>query len=291
LKRQTLLSLLAFGLLLAAAACGRLNSPQDKAGYAIGMSIGHSVYPVKDKLDLGRFNAGFEDAVAGKPGMDMQAVGAEIQKLRVNAPDVDAPKASYALGVNIGTNLARMKDDLSLPKVLSGLKDQLAGKTRLTDDEAHQILMDFSRRESEKANPVSEQDKAAAAKNKADGDAFLAENRKKPGVTVTASGLQYQVLKQGTGPKPTVNDKVRVHYRGTLIDGKEFDSSYKRKVPAEFPVTGVIPGWVEALQLMPVGSKYRLVIPAAIAYGDRASGAIPPGSVLVFEVELLAIVK
>ena len=128
--------------------------------------------------------------------------------------------------------------------------------------------------------------------NKKEGDTFLAANKAKPGVTTLPSGLQYKVLKEGTGPKPTPTDTVECNYRGTLIDGKEFDSSYKRGEPATFPVTGVIKGWTEALQLMPVGSKWQLVLPPDLAYGERGAGAdIGPNATLVFEVELLSIVK
>ncbi|MGH9569716.1 MAG: FKBP-type peptidyl-prolyl cis-trans isomerase, partial [Candidatus Angelobacter sp.] len=126
--------------------------------------------------------------------------------------------------------------------------------------------------------------------NKKEGEAFLAANKTKEGVITTPSGLQYKVLKQGTGPKPTTTDKVVCNYKGTLINGKEFDSSYKRGEPATFPVNGVIKGWTEALQLMPVGSKYQLFIPADLAYGERGAGAdIGPDATLIFEVELLSI--
>jgi FKBP-type peptidyl-prolyl cis-trans isomerase FklB len=132
--------------------------------------------------------------------------------------------------------------------------------------------------------------KEAGAGNRKEGDAFLAANKAKEGVKTTADGLQYKVLTEGNGPKPTANDTVTVNYRGTLLNGKEFDSSYKRGQPASFPVGGVIKGWTEALQLMPVGSKYQLFIPPDLAYGDRgAGGDIGPGETLIFEVELLSI--
>jgi FKBP-type peptidyl-prolyl cis-trans isomerase FklB len=128
------------------------------------------------------------------------------------------------------------------------------------------------------------------AANKKEGDAFLAANKSKEGVVTLPSGLQYKILKAGTGPKPTANDTVECNYRGTLINGKEFDSSYKRGQPADFPVGGVIKGWTEALQLMPVGSKWQLFVPADLAYGDRGAGAdIGPGETLIFEVELMSI--
>ena len=134
--------------------------------------------------------------------------------------------------------------------------------------------------------------KASSEKNTQEGETFLAANKTKPGVITTASGLQYIIEKQGTGPKPKATDKVKVNYEGTLIDGKIFDSSIKRGQPVEFPVNGVIPGWTEALQLMPVGSKFKLFVPANLGYGDRGAGPdIGPGAVLIFEVELLGIVK
>jgi FKBP-type peptidyl-prolyl cis-trans isomerase len=132
---------------------------------------------------------------------------------------------------------------------------------------------------------------AAAEKNLTEGSAFLAGNKAKEGVTTTASGLQYSVEKMGSGAKPAASDTVRVHYRGTLLSGKEFDSSYKRNEPAEFPVNGVIAGWTEALQLMPVGSKWKLFIPAALAYGEQGRQGIPPNATLLFDVELLEIVS
>jgi FKBP-type peptidyl-prolyl cis-trans isomerase FklB len=137
---------------------------------------------------------------------------------------------------------------------------------------------------------MAEAKKAAAAENKTKGEAFLAENKKKEGVVTLPSGLQYKILKAGEGPKPTAEDSVKCNYRGTLIDGKEFDSSYKRNEPATFPVKGVIKGWTEALQLMPVGSKWQLFIPPDLAYGERGAGElIQPEATLIFEVELLSI--
>jgi FKBP-type peptidyl-prolyl cis-trans isomerase len=264
--------------LFALAACTRLNSPQEKAGYAVGMNIGQNLAPIKDKVDLGRVFTGFQDEMAGKASMDENAVREQLQHLSPQGPAGDKAQMGYAVGVSIGKNLARIKDDINAARVISGIKDQLAGKPKMTVDAMHQALSTLSQ--------------AQGAKNKGEGLAFLEANKKKPGVKITASGLQYEVVTLGKGKKPSKKNTVRVHYRGTLIDGKEFDSSYKRNQPAEFPVTGVIPGWVEALQLMPVGSKFHLVIPSELAYGAQGSqGAIGPDSVLVFDVELLAIVK
>jgi FKBP-type peptidyl-prolyl cis-trans isomerase FklB len=193
-------------------------------------------------------------------------------------------KASYSIGLNIGTNFKRENVDLNPDALLAGVKDAISGsKPLLTPAEMREVMATWSKE-------ISEKQKAVAEKNLADGEKFLAENAKKPGVKTTPSGLQYKVLKEGTGPQPKANDMVTVDYRGTLIDGQEFDSSYKRGHPATFPVNGVIPGWTEALQLMKVGSKYQLFIPPKLAYGDRAVGPeLPANSTLLFDVELKGI--
>ena len=193
-------------------------------------------------------------------------------------------KASYSIGVNIGRNFKKQNVELNPDALLAGVKDALAGKKlMLTDAEVQDVMKNFSKE-------VSEKQKAMAQKNAAEGEKFLAENKKKDGVKTTASGLQYKVLKEGNGPQAKETDTVTVDYKGTLIDGTEFDSSYKRGQPATFPVNGVIKGWTEALQLMKVGSKYQLFIPASLAYGERAMGPdITPNSTLIFEVELKGI--
>lgn len=204
--------------------------------------------------------------------------------------NTEKEKFSYAIGKDIGVQLAEFKDELDLAAVYQGIQDTLSKKnTLLSVDEARQVQsVVFQRIQQKKTGEMQ----VTGEKNKKESDDFLTKNKAEKGVMTTASGLQYVVLKEGTGPKPKAEDKVKVHYRGTLLDGKEFDSSYKRGQPAEFPVGGVIKGWSEALQLMPVGSKYKLFIPAALAYGDRGAGnVIPPNSMLVFEVELLSIVK
>jgi FKBP-type peptidyl-prolyl cis-trans isomerase FklB len=196
---------------------------------------------------------------------------------------------SYAFGTNIYNSLAA--DSLKLDPVLvaKAMQDGKDGKPEMTEENARAVIMRFvSMREAEKAKKQEELSKGYIEEN----EAYLAKNKEKAGVTVTPSGLQYEVVKMGTGPKPTAQSTVRVHYVGTTIDGTEFDSSVKRGQPAEFPVSGVIPGWTEALQLMPVGSKFNLVIPQALAYGARGAGqVIRPYSTLVFQVELLEIVK
>jgi len=190
-------------------------------------------------------------------------------------------KVSYSVGLQIGFNLSRQKVDIN-PDVLSaGIKDALAGKPQLNPDQIKEVMTTFEK-------DMEQKQKEAGEKNKTEGAKFLEENKKKEGVKTTASGLQYKALKQGNGAQPKATDTVTVNYRGTLINGTEFDSSYKRGQPATFPVNGVIKGWTEALQLMKVGSKYQLFIPSNLAYGERAvSPDLAANSTLIFEVELL----
>jgi len=196
-------------------------------------------------------------------------------------------KASYAIGLNIGKNLH--KDSLEVdPNIFQrGFKDGMAGgKALLTDDEIKTVLTavqaDLNKKQGEKMQQQGEANKKA-------GDAFLAANKTKEGVVTLPSGLQYKILKAGTGPKPTASDSVVCNYKGTFLDNAEFDSSYKRGEPAKFPVNGVIKGWTEALQLMPVGSKWELFVPSDLAYGPNGRPEIGPNSTLLFEVELLSI--
>jgi FKBP-type peptidyl-prolyl cis-trans isomerase FklB len=197
-------------------------------------------------------------------------------------------KFSYALGLNLGTSLHKQSVDVDPNIVAQGLKAALAGgKTLMTPEEAQAALTavqnDLRQKQMEKM-------KVAGDANKKEGETFLEANKAKEGVVTLPSGLQYKILKAGTGPKPTASDTVVCNYRGTLINGKEFDSSYKRGQPATFPVGGVIKGWTEALQLMPVGSKWQLFIPSSLAYGERgAGGDIGPDATLIFEVELMSI--
>jgi len=199
-------------------------------------------------------------------------------------------KVSYAIGVDIAGNFKKQGIDINPEQFAKGLADAWAGgKVLMNDEEVKATLMAF---QNELKAKMQEKAKAAGEKNKKDGEQFLAANKSKPGVMTTASGLQYKVVKEGAGAKPTPEDTVSVNYKGTLIDGTEFDSSYKRNQPATFTVKGVIPGWTEALQLMTVGSTYQLFIPSNLAYGERGAGStIGPNSTLVFEVELLSIEK
>jgi len=192
-------------------------------------------------------------------------------------------RVRYSIGLNIGSNLGRQNVQINPDALAAGIKDAIAGKPQLTQDQVKETMAAFEK-------DMMEKQKAAADKNASEGAKFLEENKKKAGVKTTASGLQYKVIKEGTGAQPKENETVTVNYRGTLINGTEFDSSYKRGEAATFPVDGVIKGWTEALQLMKVGSKYQLFVPANLAYGERAVGPdISPNSTLIFEVELMGI--
>ena len=197
-------------------------------------------------------------------------------------------KVSYSVGVDVAKRFAKMGMDLDLDVFIKGFKDGFSGnKTLMTDDEMHATMTAF---QSDLMKKQSQGKQTAAEENKKTGEAFLAENKKKDGVVALPSGLQYKILKAGKGKKPTDADKVECHYRGTLIDGTEFDSSYRSGQPASFPVNGVIAGWTEALKLMPVGSKWQLFVPSQLAYKEHGAGAdIGPNATLIFEVELLGI--
>jgi FKBP-type peptidyl-prolyl cis-trans isomerase FklB len=222
-------------------------------------------------------------APAAKPGSTV------AKKSVVLTLKTQKDKASYAIGLNIGKSMHKDSVDVDTSILLRGLKDGLAGsKPLLTDDEARAAMVtlqtDLRKKQEEKILVQGEA-------NKKEGEAFLAENKTKDGVVTLPSGLQYKILKEGTGPKPTAADTVVCNYKGTLLDNTEFDSSYKRGQPATFPVGGVIKGWTEALQLMPVGSKWQLFIPSELGYGARGGpgGGIGPNATLVFEVELMSI--
>jgi FKBP-type peptidyl-prolyl cis-trans isomerase FklB len=197
-------------------------------------------------------------------------------------------KVSYSIGLDIGTTFKKQKMELNSDVLAAGVKDGLSGgKPLMSPDEVRQVMVQFSKDMREKAATVN---KDAAEKNSKEGEKFLAENKGKPGVKTTASGLQYVVEKEGSGTPPKETDTAVVNYRGTLIDGTEFDSSYKRGEPATFPVNRVIKGWTEALQLMKPGAKYKLFIPSNLAYGAGGAGQdIGPNSTLIFEVELLSV--
>ena len=197
-------------------------------------------------------------------------------------------KISYIIGTDIGKNLKKQSIDVNPELLFKGIKDAFAGdKFLLTDQEIQEVMSTFQQ---EMMAKQSEKMGKLAAENKKEGEAFLEANKKKDSVITLPSGLQYKVVVEGTGKTPTVKDTVTTHYRGMLIDGIEFDNSYKRGEPATFPVKGVIAGWTEALQLMKAGSKWKLYIPSNLAYGDRGAGQlIGPGATLIFDIELIGV--
>jgi FKBP-type peptidyl-prolyl cis-trans isomerase FklB len=195
---------------------------------------------------------------------------------------------SYSIGTDIGKNLKRGMYEINVAALAQGIKDVMQEKEILLADKEVKEMLNLYRKEAQAAQKKVKTEQGE--KNMAEGPKFLEENKTKEGVVILPSGLQYKVLTEGTGKSPKATDKVKVHYRGTLINGKEFDSSYKRNQPAEFPVNGVIKGWTEALQLMKEGSKWMLYIPSDLAYGPRGAGAdIGPNATLIFEVELLEV--
>jgi FKBP-type peptidyl-prolyl cis-trans isomerase FklB len=220
------------------------------------------------------------------PAMQGQATNPQASTSMLKS---EQDKVSYIIGTQIAQSIKRQGVEVNLEPLIWGLKDVLEGNTlKLTKEETLKVYTAYQQR----VRAKREQERAKqAAENLEKGKAFLEANKTKEGVKVLPSGLQYKIIKEGTGATPTADDKVKTHYRGTLIDGTEFDSSYKRNQPAEFPVKGVIKGWTEALQLMKVGAKWELYIPPDLAYGERGRPSIPPNSVLIFEIELLEIVK
>jgi FKBP-type peptidyl-prolyl cis-trans isomerase len=217
------------------------------------------------------------------------AIPATTPNTDISAPPISLSlkdqrdKVSYSIGLDIGQTFKKQNMDLSPDTIAAGIRDGLAGKTQMSDEQIKETMNQFQK-------DMEAKETAKSKENAASGDKFLAANKSKPGVKTTASGLQYKAITEGKGPQPKETDTVQVNYRGTLLDGTEFDSSYKRNEPATFPLNKVIKGWTEGLQLMKEGSKYEFWIPANLAYGDRQVGAqIPPGSTLHFEVELLKV--
>lgn len=214
------------------------------------------------------------------------AAGLMLTLTACNKPDLKSDKgqASYAIGQQIGKNLKAQNIEIDPKTLAASLADATAGKSEMTEEQIQKAMMKLQEMAMKKQQEEGETNKKKSAE-------FLEKNKTAPGVKVTASGLQYSVIKEGDGPMPKKEDTVKCHYTGTLIDGTKFDSSVDRGQPAEFPVAGVIPGWTEALQMMKVGSKYKLVIPPELAYGPAGRPGIPANSTLIFEVELLEIVK
>ncbi|MGA2958453.1 MAG: FKBP-type peptidyl-prolyl cis-trans isomerase [Thermodesulfobacteriota bacterium] len=197
-------------------------------------------------------------------------------------------KISYIIGMDIGGNFKKQSVDIDPDILARGVKDALSGaKPQLSDQEAREVMTSFEKEMRAKQEEIR---KTVGEKNKIEGEKFLAENKSKEGIQTLPDGLQYKVITPGKGKKPQLTDTVIAHYRGTLIDGTEFDSSYRRGQPSSFPVSGVIRGWTEAVQLMEEGAKWQLFIPPNLAYGDRGAGqVIGPNAVLIFEVELISI--
>lgn len=240
-------------------------------------------------------------AIAGcKPGADKADAEATTTTAEAAAAGdataipglaTEKDQVSYMIGMTMGKQLEPIKDEVDTDVIMKAIKASIAGEKLLLDDkQAQQISETFGQKM--QAKQIAKM-MAEAKTNLEQGKTFLAENAKKPDVKTTASGLQYQVLTEGKGPKPTSTDTVRVHYKGTLLDGKTFDSSYDRNEPVVFALPQVVPGWQEGIALMPVGSKYRFWIPSELGYGEKGTpgGPIGPNATLVFEVELQDIVK
>lgn len=198
--------------------------------------------------------------------------------------DTDTRRASYAIGQQIGTNLKQQNIEFDADALVAALKDASEGKNQMSKEDMQAAMMKLQEASMKKQNEQAEANKKAGAE-------YLEKNKTAAGVKTTPSGLQYIVEKEGEGKSPTASDTVKCHYKGTLTNGEQFDSSYDRGQPAEFPVGGVIPGWTEALQMMKPGGKMKLFIPPELAYGASGRPGIPPNSVLVFEVELIEVVK
>jgi FKBP-type peptidyl-prolyl cis-trans isomerase FklB len=274
------LTIVAAGIVLASHAKAQ-QTPAASAPKAPAASSGTPQTPTANSPAVPAKKSG--PAPAAKTGGAPGAKSPAVLTLKT-----EKDRNSYALGMNIARGLHLNSVDIDPAILVRGIKDTLAGgKTLLTDEQAQTTLTAIQNNLRKKQQDIRQQ---AGGTNKKEGEAFLAENKTKDGVITLPSGLQYKVVKAGDGPKPAATDSVVCNYRGTLINGTEFDSSYKRGQPATFPVGQVIKGWTEALQLMPVGSKWELYIPPDLAYGDRGAGAdIGPSATLIFEVELLSI--
>lgn len=296
-----LLSTLAclFGMGMAMAQSAKpLASDRDKTSYMVGMDVGGSLQAVAPDMDLAAFEKSVRNGLAGGEPLlqDAQAKStavALVQRLQARktgtldkAPAVSREQVGLLVGADVGRTLGPIRDEIDLAVFMRGLRVMLDnGKPQLDAAEADAVRQAFAQRQQQKAEQ-------AAERNAAEGAKFLAANKARKGVITTRSGLQYEVLRQGSGARPMTDSRVRVNYEGRLPDGKVFDSSYQRGEPAEFPLTSVIPGWREGVSLMPVGAKYRFWVPGELAYGKRGSPPnIGPNQPLVFDVELMDILK
>jgi FKBP-type peptidyl-prolyl cis-trans isomerase FkpA len=279
-----------------------LSTQREKESYMVGLDVGQSIAPVGPDLDIAAFERAIRNAFAGgKPLLDateskavgnalMQRIAARNGQAGAKPVEIAKDKVGLLVGSDVGRSLAPIKDEIDLPVVLQGVRTVLSkGPSLLSEAEAGSVREAFSARLQSK---LQAQATAAADKNKAEGDAFLAKNKTVKGVFTTKSGLQYMVLRQGAGPRPKPGERVRVNYQGALLDGTVFDSSYERGQPAEFGLSQVIAGWQEGVSMMPVGGKYRFWIPGNLGYGAAGSPpTIGPNTLLVFDVELLGVAQ
>jgi FKBP-type peptidyl-prolyl cis-trans isomerase FkpA len=282
---------------------GALTTERDKVSYMVGHDVGRSIAPVGPDLDLAAFERAVRNAFDGEPPLISESEAPTVgQALMLRSasragqapegaeiPEVAKDKVGFLVGADVGRSLAPIKDELDLSVLLQAVRITLSDGAQLMDEAALATVREsFSAR---MKTTMSAKAAAAAENNKAEGEAFLAKNKGEKGVFSTPSGLQYMVLRQGSGQRPRATDTVRVNYQGTLLDGTVFDSSYDRGQPAEFGLNQVIAGWTEGLGLMPVGSKFKFWIPSELGYGSKGApgGGIGPNATLVFEVELQAI--
>ncbi|HZX78106.1 FKBP-type peptidyl-prolyl cis-trans isomerase [Lysobacter sp.] len=280
-----------------------LTTEREKTSYMVGTDIAQSIAPVAPDIDLAAFERAIKNAFdGGKPLIteeEAQQVGpALMQRIAsrtgqapagAKVPDVPKDKVAYLVGADVGRSLAPIKDELELPVIVQAIRTSFdKGKPLLSETELGATREAFAQKVQAKMQAQAAQ---LGDKNKAEGEKFLAQNKTQKGVFTTGSGLQYMVLRQGSGPRPKATDRVRVNYHGTLLDGTVFDSSVDRGQPAEFALNQVIAGWTEGVAMMPVGSKFRFWIPGDLAYGPRGTpgGPIGPNATLVFDVELMAI--
>lgn len=277
-----------------------LATPRQKASYVVGYELSQMLTPIAPDFDLASFREGVQNLIDGKPPMLTRERAMELNQVLVQriaarrdpkapkAPDVSKQEVGRLVSMDLGPSLVGIKDEIDLPIVYRALGDLLAGQPPVLDEATRTAVHnEFTAMVKQKMEAKRAGQSTA---NRDAGQKFLAENKTKKGVFTTGSGLQYMVLRQGSGARPKPSDRVRVNYHGTLLDGTVFDSSYDRGQPAEFMLNQVIPGWTEGVSMMPVGAKYRFWIPSELAYGEKGAGAqIGPNSTLVFDVELLAI--
>ena len=279
------------------------TTDRDKTSYMVGLDVGRSIEAAGPDVELKAFEHALSNALdGGKPLVPedkaqslaqslMARIASRAGKLPAGTPvpTVDRQQVGYLIGADVGRQLASIAEEIELPMLIEGVRTVLANTTpAISEAEANTLRAAFAERMQARAEAEAT---AKGAKNKAEGDAVRAKHRLEKGVYSTGSGLQYMVLRQGNGNRPVATDRVEVNYRGTLLDGTEFDSSYARGRPAVFSLTQVVAGWTEGLALMPVGSKYRFWIPSELGYGAKGTpgGPIGPNATLVFDVELLSI--